>query len=257
MNTYSKMKKFLMIAVVLVGSVLYSCNPPQSANDKAANRRNPSNKNYRNQNYSDRRISGDSDYRERDYYSQESSYQKTSRYANRDDYYSQNSNYDNSYGGEYGTGNSYYDDNSNYNTSECVNDYETQNSYYYDDYAEVGYNDSYNSNQPKSSQYRGARSMKPEIQELARLTKNMRANHTSYTESDWDRVATKYYRIEEKLAKNRYTQAELQEIGRLRGECLGYFSKMAIKETQRVIQEANIQMQSGLEGFLDAMSEGN
>ena len=242
MNTYSKMKKFLMIAVVLVGSVLYSCNPPQSANDKAANRRNPSNRNYRNQNYSDRRISGDSDYRERDYYSQ-------------------NSNYDNSYVGEYGSGNSYYDDNSNYNTSEYVNDYETQNSYYDDDYnydnAEVGYNDSYNSNQPKSSQYRGTRSMKPEIQELARLTKNMRANHTSYSENDWDRVATKYYRIEEKLAKNRYTQAELQEIGRLRGECLGYFSKMAIKETQRVIQEANIQMQSGLEGFLDAMSEGN
>ena len=255
------MKKYLVVGSFLLFSVLYSCNPPQSANDKVANRRNPSNKNYRDQDYSDRRISGNSDYRERDYYSQESSYQKTSRYGNRDDYYSQNSNYDNSYVGEYGSGNSYYDDNSNYNTSEYVNDYETQNSYYNDDYncdnAEVGFNDSYNSNQPKSFQYREARSMKPEIQELARLTKNMRANHTSYTESDWDRVATKYYRIEEKLAKNRYTQAELQEIGRLRGECLGYFSKMAIKETQRVIQEANIQMQSGLEGFLDAMSEGN
>lgn len=114
-----------------------------------------SNRNCRNQDYSDIIIPGESDYQQRNYYSQEPSYQKTSRHSNSDDYYSQNSNYDNSYVGECGSGNTYYDDNSNYNTPEYVNDYETQNSYYNGDYnydnAEVGYNDSYNSNQPKSS----------------------------------------------------------------------------------------------------------
>ena len=52
-----------------------------------------------------------------------------------------------------------------------------------------------------------------------------------------------------------YTDEELKEIGRLKGRYLGYITKQAIKETEKQANDFLKELEGGISGFLEAMSE--
>ena len=187
------MKKSFLLFGFIIGLIMFhSCNPPQSAYEKAANSKKSSIRKSTNQNYTERKRSDNSNISQDDYYAYEADYYD-SRYDNYDESISNNLNYEGSY------------------SDECYN---SQNEYYERNYD----NREFSNLNHSSSQYRSLGSMKSEIKDLERLVREMRMNHKTYTDRDWDRVATRYYEIEEKFARSKYTHEELEVIGRLRGE---------------------------------------
>ena len=86
------------------------------------------------------------------------------------------------------------------------------------------------------------------LQELRNLTTEIEGNATSYNFNEWIKVQKKYQKIDSRIAKYDYSQAESHEIGELKGQCLGYFAKGVLgKASNKVIDAAN-QIQGIIDG---------
>ena len=95
------------------------------------------------------------------------------------------------------------------------------------------------------------------IRDLEVLLNEIEANYQSYSEEDWENMSLSYSAIEEELAKHEYTDEELKEIGRMKGRCLGYLTKQSIKEIEKQLEDFGKELEGGIEGFLEVLSNGN
>ena len=95
------------------------------------------------------------------------------------------------------------------------------------------------------------------IRDLEVLLNEIEANYLSYSEEDWENMSLSYSAIEEELAKHEYTDEELKEIGRMKGRCLGYLTKQSIKEIEKQLEDFGKELEGGIEGFLEVLSNGN
>ena len=95
------------------------------------------------------------------------------------------------------------------------------------------------------------------IRDLEMLLNEIETNYQSYSEEDWENMSLSYSAIEEELAKHEYTDEELKEIGRMKGRCLGYLTKQSIKEIEKQLEDFGKELEGGIEGFLEVLSNGN
>lgn len=95
------------------------------------------------------------------------------------------------------------------------------------------------------------------IRDLEILLNEIEENHQSYTEEDWENMSLSYSAIEEELAKYEYTDEELKEIGRLKGKCIGYLTKQSLKDLEKQIEDLTKELEGGIEGFLEVLSNDN
>mgnify|MGYP003450679053 FL=1 len=95
------------------------------------------------------------------------------------------------------------------------------------------------------------------INDLEVLLQEIETNYQTYTEEDWENMSLSYSAIEEELAKHEYTDEELKEIGRLKGKCMGYLTKQSIKDLEKQIKDLTKELEGGIEGFLEALSDAN
>ena len=95
------------------------------------------------------------------------------------------------------------------------------------------------------------------IRDLEMLLNEIETNYQSYSEEDWENMSLSYSAIEEELAKHEYTDEELKEIGRMKGRCLGYLTKQSIKEIEKKMEDFGKELEGGIEGFLEILSNGN
>lgn len=95
------------------------------------------------------------------------------------------------------------------------------------------------------------------INDLETLLHEIETNYQSYTEEDWENMSLSYSAIEEELAKHKYTDEELKEIGRLKGKCMGYLTKQSLKDLEKQIKDLTKELEGGIEGFLEVLSNDN
>lgn len=95
------------------------------------------------------------------------------------------------------------------------------------------------------------------INDLETLLHEIETNYQSYTEEDWENMSMSYSAIEEELAKHEYTDEELKEIGRIKGKCMGYLTKQSLKDLERQIKDLTKELEGGIEGFLEVLSNDN
>lgn len=95
------------------------------------------------------------------------------------------------------------------------------------------------------------------INDLEMLLHEIETNYQSYTEEDWENMSLSYSAIEEELAKHEYTDEELKEIGRLKGKCIGYLTKQSLKDSEKQIEDLTKELEGGIEGFLEVLSNDN
>lgn len=70
-------------------------------------------------------------------------------------------------------------------------------------------------------------------------------------------MSLSYSAIEKELAKHEYTDEELKEIGRLKGKCMGYLTKQSLKDLEKQIKDLTKELEGGIEGFLEVLSNDN
>lgn len=95
------------------------------------------------------------------------------------------------------------------------------------------------------------------IKDLEVLLNEIEENYQSYTDEDWEAMSLSYSAIEEELAKYEYTDEELKEIGRLKGKCMGYLTKQSLKNLEKQIKDLTKELEGGIEGFLEVLSNDN
>lgn len=95
------------------------------------------------------------------------------------------------------------------------------------------------------------------INDLEALLHEIETNYQSYTEEDWENMSMSYSAIEEELTKHEYTDEELKEIGRLKGKCTGYLTKQSLKDLERQVKDLAKELEGGIEGFLEVLSNDN
>lgn len=89
------------------------------------------------------------------------------------------------------------------------------------------------------------------IDDLRQLSEQVRDNGAYYTVKDWKRTAQRYNKIADRLSKYDYTTAEMAEIGRLKGQCAGYFATGVIDNVGgKVINAASL-----IKGFIEGVKE--
>lgn len=85
------------------------------------------------------------------------------------------------------------------------------------------------------------------INKLEDLVEDVRIHHQEYTTADWKQTYAKYEEISAEMENYQYTEAEMEKIGRLEGECIGYFMKSAVNSLGGIGNE--------IKGFVDGFNE--
>ena len=92
------------------------------------------------------------------------------------------------------------------------------------------------------------------INDLEDLLHEIETNYQSYTEEDWENISVSYSAIEEELTQHEYTDEELKKIGRMKGKCMGYITKQSLNNLEKQIKDFTKELEGGIEGFLEALS---
>ena len=89
------------------------------------------------------------------------------------------------------------------------------------------------------------------INKLESFTEEIQNNAQDYTEDDWKASAEELEQIENEIEqyKSEYTDAELKEIGRLKGICLAQFTKHSFKTFKDGFEDAMKEAEGLIEGF--------
>lgn len=83
--------------------------------------------------------------------------------------------------------------------------------------------------------------------QLEELTEDIRQHHDNYSTADWKDAYVSYERIAAEMEYYQYTEEECERIGRLEGECVGYFMKSAINSLGGI--------ESEIKGFVDGINK--
>ena len=84
------------------------------------------------------------------------------------------------------------------------------------------------------------------VDQLEELTENIRQHHEEFSMADWKDAYARYERIAAEMENYQYTEEECEKIGRLEGECVGYFMKSAINSLGGI--------ESEIKGFVDGIN---
>lgn len=84
------------------------------------------------------------------------------------------------------------------------------------------------------------------VDQLEELTENIRQHHEEFSMADWKEAYARYERIAAEMENYQYTEEECEKIGRLEGECVGYFMKSAINSLGGI--------ESEIKGFVDGIN---
>jgi hypothetical protein len=85
------------------------------------------------------------------------------------------------------------------------------------------------------------------IDQLKKLTEDIRLHHHEYTTADWKQAYARYEQIAADMEKYQYTKEEAKKIGELEGECVGYFMKDAVNSLEG--------LESEIKGFFDGLNK--
>jgi len=88
---------------------------------------------------------------------------------------------------------------------------------------------------------------KDPIAKLEDLVKDIRIHHQQYTAVDWKQAFAEYENISVEMENYQYTEEEMEKVGRLEGECVGYFMKGAVRSLGGIENE--------IKGFVDGFKE--
>lgn len=84
------------------------------------------------------------------------------------------------------------------------------------------------------------------MDQLEELTENIRQHQEEFSLADWKEAYARYERIAAEMENYQYTEEECEKIGRLEGECVGYFMKSAINSLGGI--------ESEIKGFVDGIN---
>lgn len=85
------------------------------------------------------------------------------------------------------------------------------------------------------------------LQELENLTEDIRLHHSEYTTADWKEAYARYEQIATEMENYQYSTEEAEKIGKLEGECMGYFMKSCVKSLDVLGSE--------IKGFFDGLNK--
>ena len=85
------------------------------------------------------------------------------------------------------------------------------------------------------------------INQLEKLTEDIRLHHQEYTTADWKEAYARYEQIAAEMENYQYTSEEAEKIGQLEGECVGYFMKSAVMSLDGLGSE--------IKGFIDGFDK--
>jgi len=83
------------------------------------------------------------------------------------------------------------------------------------------------------------------LRQLEELTENIRLHHEEYTTADWKKAYARYEQIAADMDNYQYSKEEAEMIGKLEGECVGYFMKSTFKSLDG--------LESEIKGFFEGM----
>lgn len=79
------------------------------------------------------------------------------------------------------------------------------------------------------------------------LTEDIREHHEEYSTADWEEAYARYEQIAADMENYQYSKEEAEKIGKLEGECVGYFMKSAVKSLDG--------LESEIKGFFKGLEE--
>ncbi len=85
------------------------------------------------------------------------------------------------------------------------------------------------------------------LHKLEELTEDIRLHHQEYTIADWKEAYARYEQIAADMENYHYTKEDAEKIGKLEGECVGYFMKSAVKSLDGLGNE--------IKGFFEGIGE--
>ena len=85
------------------------------------------------------------------------------------------------------------------------------------------------------------------LQQLEELTEDIRLHHEEYSTVDWKEAYARYEQIATEMEKYQYSKEESEKIGKLEGECVGYFMKSRVMSLDELGNE--------IKGFLDGFNK--
>ena len=80
------------------------------------------------------------------------------------------------------------------------------------------------------------------VDELSSLLEKIDNNSENYSEEDWNNITYEY------------TDEELKEIGRIKGQILAKMTKSAVKDLKKQMEDLSKQLEGGLEGFMEEIN---
>lgn len=97
----------------------------------------------------------------------------------------------------------------------------------------------------------GCKSKHSPVNRLEYLTVEIQENAQNYTKEDWVTLIEELELIESEIEqyKSEYTDEELKEIGRLKGQCLAQFTKYSMETFKNGLIDVLKEAEGLIEGF--------
>lgn len=92
------------------------------------------------------------------------------------------------------------------------------------------------------------------INELESFSNELRDHGEYYDVNDWKKAAQQFQKIRKNIDKHDYTAAERKEIGKLEGQCAGYFVSGVKQKLTNGILGIGGELKGILEGILESVS---
>lgn len=93
------------------------------------------------------------------------------------------------------------------------------------------------------------------VNDLRSLVEETEKEYAEYTAEEWEEAIDEFSRISEEMEKHHYTNEELKEIGRLKGQMYATIAKQSMGEVGNMLKNFGHQLQGGIEGFMETLSE--
>lgn len=95
------------------------------------------------------------------------------------------------------------------------------------------------------------------VYDLLMLRTEIEANHSQYTQAEWEDVIARYNDICVRLDEMPLTKEERMEVEKIKGEIAGYTANIIINDTVNKVQNIIDEVVSFSEGFLETFQSLN
>lgn len=92
------------------------------------------------------------------------------------------------------------------------------------------------------------------VRSLERFATELQRESKNYTQEDWEKALQEYEEIVTQLDTQSLTDAQLQEIGRIKGRCAALFARHALQISSGVFEDAVIEVEGVLKGLMEGFS---